>query len=192
MSNPSLKRSTNGRPPGPGLWCAHIFTARALASCRRCPLSSNVRRHNQSTWRSSARSSIPTKLSSYSNLPSHHSNQRNKLCLYTDRRRQTHAQSDASNPQAVEFKSLGCSPASSSGSVRCSDGGPIMAFANTTNLQRSLCLALGVPVRLAWACRARTTMARAIGLFVTHRPFHLAAHSKTTNGSLALSVQNAA
>jgi hypothetical protein len=45
MPNTSLKRSADGRPPGPGLWCAHIFTARALASCRRLPLSSNVRRH---------------------------------------------------------------------------------------------------------------------------------------------------
>jgi hypothetical protein len=42
--NPSLKGSANGRPPGPGLWQSCIFTARALASCRRRPLSSNVRR----------------------------------------------------------------------------------------------------------------------------------------------------
>ena len=43
--NPSLKWSANGRLPGPGLWCAHIFTARALVACRRRPLSSNARHH---------------------------------------------------------------------------------------------------------------------------------------------------
>ena len=40
--NPSLKRSTNGRPPSPGWWYSYIFTSPGLASCRRCPLSSNV------------------------------------------------------------------------------------------------------------------------------------------------------
>ena len=41
--NPSLKRSANGRPPGPPAGTVYIFCQRALASCRRRPLSSNVR-----------------------------------------------------------------------------------------------------------------------------------------------------
>ena len=43
--NPSLKRSTNGMPPGLGRGCGHIFRSPGLAACRRCPLSSNVRQH---------------------------------------------------------------------------------------------------------------------------------------------------
>ena len=43
--NPSLKRSTNGMPPGLGRGCAHIFHSPGLAASRCCPLSSNVRPH---------------------------------------------------------------------------------------------------------------------------------------------------
>ena len=43
--NPSLKWSTNGMPPGLGRGCGHIFLSPGLASCRCCPLSSNVRPH---------------------------------------------------------------------------------------------------------------------------------------------------
>ena len=41
--NPSLKRSANGRPPGP-VCTQYIFASPGLASYRRRPLSSNVRR----------------------------------------------------------------------------------------------------------------------------------------------------
>jgi len=41
--NPSLKRSANGRPPGPVWRYAVHFASPGLASCRRRPLSSNVR-----------------------------------------------------------------------------------------------------------------------------------------------------
>ena len=44
--NPSLKRSTNGMPPGLGRGCGHIFHSPGLAASRRCPLSSNVRAQN--------------------------------------------------------------------------------------------------------------------------------------------------
>ena len=43
LPNHSLKRSANGRPPGPGRWYAVHFHRPGLASCRRRPLSSNVR-----------------------------------------------------------------------------------------------------------------------------------------------------
>jgi hypothetical protein len=45
--NPSLKRSANGRPPGPAWRYAYIFASPGLASCRRRPLSSNVRQRSQ-------------------------------------------------------------------------------------------------------------------------------------------------
>ena len=45
MPNSSLKRSANGRPPGPVWWYAYIFTSPGLASCRRSRLTSNVRPH---------------------------------------------------------------------------------------------------------------------------------------------------
>ena len=47
--NPSLKRSANGRPPGPAWRYAVHFPSPGLASCRRRPLSSNVRRHKQTS-----------------------------------------------------------------------------------------------------------------------------------------------
>ncbi len=46
MPNPSLKWSANGRPPGPGHGCTHIFHGPGLVASRCRPLSSNVRRQN--------------------------------------------------------------------------------------------------------------------------------------------------
>jgi hypothetical protein len=50
--NPSLKRSTNGMPPGLVPGCTHIFQSPGLAASRRCPLSSNVRRRKPAHRRS--------------------------------------------------------------------------------------------------------------------------------------------
>ena len=48
LPNPSVEARPNGRPPGPVWRYAYIFTSPGLASCRRRPLSSNVRLHKHS------------------------------------------------------------------------------------------------------------------------------------------------